>query len=195
MSKVIFLNGCGSSGKTSIAHNIQSLSDKLWLTFGVDTFIDMIPSSKQEAYFKFIEGKNNYGPVMHIETESTAKNLFNIMPYFAKMLADAGNNLIIDEVLLNDSSLKVYAESLNNHTVYYIGIFCDLKIMQEREISRGDRYIGLSNAQINIVHQGDLGCYDFKIDTSNISPFEATHQILEFIDNHPIPSAFKKMIS
>ncbi|WP_394355839.1 phosphotransferase-like protein [Candidatus Trichorickettsia mobilis] len=43
MSKIIFLNGCGSSGKTSIVRSIQHLSNDLWLTFGIDTFISMTP--------------------------------------------------------------------------------------------------------------------------------------------------------
>ncbi|WP_410521513.1 phosphotransferase-like protein [Candidatus Tisiphia endosymbiont of Metellina segmentata] len=43
MSKIIFLNGCGSAGKTSIARAIQYLSKDSWLTFGIDTFISMIP--------------------------------------------------------------------------------------------------------------------------------------------------------
>lgn len=41
MSKIILLNGAGSSGKTSIARAIQHLSNEQWLTFGVDTFIEM----------------------------------------------------------------------------------------------------------------------------------------------------------
>ncbi|MDR1628442.1 MAG: chloramphenicol phosphotransferase CPT family protein [Oscillospiraceae bacterium] len=31
MSKIILLNGCSSSGKTTIAKSIQNLSDESWL--------------------------------------------------------------------------------------------------------------------------------------------------------------------
>jgi len=193
MSKVIFLNGCGSSGKTSIARAIQHLSDELWLTFGVDTFIDMLPYGRYEDYFKFVPGENDRGPIMRVENGAKAKQLFGIMPMFAQELANEGNNLIIDEVLLDDSSLKPYAKCLLSHTVYYIGIFCDLKVMQEREILRRDRGIGLSNDQIDRVHQGTLNSYDLKIDTSNLSPFEAASQILTFIESNPMPQAFRKI--
>lgn len=64
MSKIIFLNGCGSSGKTSIAKAIQHESPELWLSFGVDTFIDMIPFGRQEPYLKFIPGQNDRGPTI-----------------------------------------------------------------------------------------------------------------------------------
>jgi chloramphenicol 3-O phosphotransferase len=41
---IIFLNGCSSSGKTTIAKAIQHLSDEPWLLLGIDTFFHMMPS-------------------------------------------------------------------------------------------------------------------------------------------------------
>ncbi len=193
MSKIIFLNGCGSAGKTSIARSIQHLSHELWLSFGIDSFIDMIPFARQESYLKFIPGHNKSGAVMHVEIGPNAPKLFGLMPKFAEMLAGEGNNLIIDEVLWDEVSLKEYAKRLCHHTVYYIGVFCELKVMQEREIIRRDRCLGLSNGQIDRVHQGQLGAYDFTVDTTTLTPFEAARQILDYILSHPDPKAFLKI--
>lgn len=181
MSKIILLNGCGSSGKSSIAKSIQHLSNDVWITFGIDTFIDMLPTNKQELYFKFIPDQNERGATMRVESGPDAAKFFSAMPKFAAMLADKGNNIVIDEVFLDELDLKAYVEILKDHTVYYIGVFCDLNVMQEREILRGDRCIGLSNDQIDRVHQGVLGAYDFSVDTTNLSPFEAARQIMQFI--------------
>lgn len=191
MSKIIFLNGCGSSGKTSIAKAIQHESPDLWLTFGIDTFIDMIPFARQEPYLKFISGQNEHGPTMHVESGPEGVRLFNFMPQFAEMLAGAGNNFIIDEVLFDEHALKAYVKHLKDHTVYYIGVFCDLEKMQEREVLRADRCIGLSNDQIDRVHKGLLNSYDFKVDTTAISPFDAARLILKFVDDNPGPKAFQ----
>ena len=193
MSKIIFLNGCGSSGKTSIAKAIGHESQELWLSFGVDTFIDMIPFGRQESYLKFIPGQNDRGPTMHVKSGPEGGKLFSVMPQFAEMLANRGNNLIIDEVLFDENALKAYAHHLKDHAVYYIGVFCDLKVMQEREILRRDRCMGLSNDQIDRVHQGVLNSYDFKVDTTAISPFEAARLILKFADDHPSPKAFQTL--
>jgi chloramphenicol 3-O phosphotransferase len=190
MSQIIFLNGCGSSGKTSIAKAIQHESPDLWLSFGVDTFIDMIPFGRQEPYLKFIPGQNDRGPIMHVESGAEGAKLFSVMPQFAEMLAARGNNLIIDEVLFDEEALKAYVQQLKAHTVYYIGVFCDLEVMQEREVLRRDRCVGLSNDQIDRVHQGALNSYDFKVDTTAISPFEAARLILKFMDDNPVPKAF-----
>lgn len=193
MSKIIFLNGCGSSGKTSIARSIQDKSSDLWLNFGVDTFIDMIPSQKQEQYFKFIHGQNERGHQVSIETGIEGKKLFDVMPKFAELLADQGNNLLIDEVLLNERALKTYVQQLKKYTVYYIGVLCDLSVLQEREVLRGDRVLGLSNGQIDRVHHGILNSYDLTVDTTRISSLEAADLILKFIEEHSKPSAFKRL--
>ncbi len=42
---IIFLNGCSSAGKTTIARAIQHLSEKPWLLIGIDTFFQMMPSA------------------------------------------------------------------------------------------------------------------------------------------------------
>ena len=131
---------------------------------------------------------------MSVQTGSLGKGFFKSMPVIAKLLADQGNNVIIDEVILSNSMLKLYVDSLKEHIVYFIGIFCDLEQMQEREILRRNRAIGLANDQIDRVHEG-IREYDFLTDTTNESPFTTAKNIIEFIDNAPDPEGFKKMLN
>lgn len=91
MSKIILLNGAGSSGKTSIARSIQHLSNESWLTFGVDTFIQMtacLSPGKDSEYFSFVSGENDRGPLMKVESKDTGNKLFGVMADFAALLAD-----------------------------------------------------------------------------------------------------------
>lgn len=193
MNKIILLNGCGSSGKTSIARALQHLSEELWLTFGVDTFAEMtLFPLKSDAYYRFAPGENDLGPTMRVEKGHLSDQLFGALPDLAKLLANKGNNLIIDEVLLDEESLKNYVHALQDHTVYFVGVFCDLKTMQEREISRGDRAIGLANDQLQRVHAG-IREYDFKVDTTALSPFSVAQQILDFMESTPLPQGFAEM--
>lgn len=195
MSKIILLNGAGSSGKTSIARAIQHLSCEQWLTFGVDTFIEMTPylsSGKDAEYFSFVPGENNRGPLMSVESKHTGDKLFGVMADVALLLANQSNNLIIDEVLLGDEHLKSYVDKLAEHTTYFIGIKCDLAIMQEREFLRRDRAIGLSNDQFDRVHSG-MREYDLTVDTSNLSAFDAAREIIDFITGSSSPKGFNNM--
>jgi chloramphenicol 3-O phosphotransferase len=192
MSKIILLNGASSSGKTSTAKSIQYLSDEPWLTFGIDTFIQMTPypsPGKEAEYFSFIPGENVRGKFMKIELKDSGQKLFGIMPDFAALLAGNGNNLIIDEVLLDDVHIKSYIKKLSQYTVYFIGVICELPIMQEREFLRRDRELGLSNDQFDRVHSENIE-YDFTVDTSNSSVFEISSRIINFVKNNKKPKAF-----
>lgn len=200
MGKIIFLNGCGSSGKTCIAKDIQRLSQEPWLRLGVDTFIDMMPdqylpfNEKSKEGFNFIPGKNDRGETIQIETGPYGEKVFSALPIVSRILSDIGHNLIIDEVVLNDSIIKSYINELKNQTVYFVGVFCALAVMQEREILRHDRAIGLSNAQIDIVHKG-LRDYDFTVDTTRELSFEIAKKILNFIETTPCPKGFANMLN
>ncbi|WP_367363929.1 chloramphenicol phosphotransferase CPT family protein [Candidatus Tisiphia endosymbiont of Nedyus quadrimaculatus] len=199
MSKIIFLNGCGSAGKTSIARAIQYLSKDSWLTFGIDTFISMTPlpclsdDKPDVRYFSFVPGINDRGPTMRVEVGEKGEQLFGIMPDFTNLLAGRGNNIIIDEVLFDDVYLKSYIKVLKGYIVHFVGVFCDLSVMQEREILRCDRAIGLSNDQIDRVHAGSLREYDLTVDTTSRSPFEIAKQILTFVEENPAPQGFMTM--
>lgn len=200
MSKIIFLNGCSSAGKTSIARAIQHLSDSPWLLIGVDAFIDMMPEKytafgpKADEGFKFIAGENSRGPTIEVKSGEFGRSFFETAPSVAQVFADRGFNTIIDEVLLDDESfIKRYADCLSNHTVYFVQVLCDLKSMQEREILRRDRTYGLSNAQYDIVpRKAEL--YDISVDTSKSSPFICAQTILELTDSPKKPKGLQQLV-
>jgi chloramphenicol 3-O phosphotransferase len=195
MSKIIILNGAGSSGKSSLGRSIQHLSKDSWLTFGIDTFIEMTPypsPGRTAEYFSFVQGENERGPLVTVESKESGDKLFGVMADFALLLANQSNNIIIDEVILNDKHLKSYVEKLVEHTVYFIAVKCDLHIMQEREYLRRDRAIGLSNGQYDVVHAG-VKEYDLIVDTTNASVFEVAREILDFIRRCNTPKAFINM--
>lgn len=194
MSKIILLNGAGSSGKTSIVKALQYLSDDPWVTFGIDTFIEMTPypvdGKKNIEYFSFTSSQNDRGPTTRVDMREGGGKLFSCMADFAKILADKGNNIIIDEVLFDDEHLKSYVSTLSNHIVYFIGVYCYLSVMQNREILRRNRTIGLSNDQFDRVHKG-LREYDLKINTNKSDFFENAKEILQFVNNHEQPQGFE----
>ena len=94
--------------------------------------------------------------------------------------------------MFNDNQLKSYVDKLADHTVYFIGVKCDLAIMQEREYLRRDRALGLSNDQFDRVHSG-MREYDFTVDTSNSSVYDVAKEIITSIKNNPDPKGFNNM--
>jgi chloramphenicol 3-O phosphotransferase len=189
MSRIILLNGCSSSGKTLIVKAIQHLSLTPWLTLGIDTLFKAMPADyvgfgmKAEQGIQFIPSKTDDDrPLMQIQTGPYGKQIVEAMPKMVKALADVGLDIILDEVLLRDE-FEGYRKCLENHLLYFIGVDCDLKNMEEREILREDRAWGLARDQIHKVHESRE--YDFRVDTTHASPFECAQMILDYIAAHP----------
>lgn len=183
---IILLNGPGSSGKSSIARAIQHLSDKFWFKIGIDNFIDMMPASylafgdKAEQGIRFLPNEESGNPIIGIHNGKYGDKIISLMPKFAKIVADSGMDLIIDEVIFSDDEIKEYIEQLKGNNLYIIGVNCSLEIMEEREILRGDRCLGLARDQYNKVHNG-FRPYNLIIDTSDKSSFYCAKEILALI--------------
>jgi chloramphenicol 3-O phosphotransferase len=196
---IIFLNGAGSSGKSSIAKNIKDLANTPLLTISIDTFIDMMPdeytgfSAKAKQGFEFVPYLDeDEKPAVEVNAGEFANKILQVMPRFLKLLADAGFDFIMDEVLFGDEQLTNYAQNLSKHFVYFIGVKCSLEVMEEREVLRGDRAIGLSRDQHVKVHTG-LRPYDFEVDTTSKTSLACAKEILEFVAANPKPAGFKKI--
>ena len=194
---IIFLNGCSSAGKTTIARAIQHLSEKPWLLIGIDAFIEMMPSDyvgfgdKADQGFHFIPEHDEVGPLMRIEEGDYGRKIVKTVPKVIKILADENHDIILDEVIFEDDGLPEYRQALSQHSVYFIGVFCDLEILQEREILRGDRARGLGRDQIGRVHPASR-TYDLTVDTTHTPAFQCAKSILEFIEANPDPKGFLK---
>lgn len=194
---IILLNGCSSAGKSTLARALQFLSEKPYLLIGIDTFFHMMPAAyvgfgdKADQGFHFIPEHDDLGPLMRIENGPYGKAIGNTIPKVIKTLADDGHDIILDEVFFGEESLNRYVEALKDHTVYFIGVMCDLKVLQEREILRGDRALGLGRDQIGRVHTPERS-YDMTVDTTCISAFDCGKAILKFIDENPNPQSFRQ---
>ncbi len=91
-------------------------------------------------------------------------------------MADQGNDLIVDEVLLGGEKAE-YARLLAPFRVLMVGVHCPLPVLEERERQRGDRLPGLARGQYGGVHAGMT--YDLALDTSLVTPEEGARRIAQ----------------
>ena len=193
---IIFLNGATSSGKTNIAKSIQHLDSRAWLTLGIDTMINMMPSKywaggeKADEGFHFVPGKDEHGSIMSVQAGEFGRKVSNAVIDIASVLSEKGFDLIIDEVLIGDEVLKNYVANLSPFTVYFVGVHCERTILEEREMLRGDRFIGSGRDQMKRCH-GSTRNYDIEVDTTHDSSFHCARQILDFIAKESAPKSFK----
>jgi chloramphenicol 3-O phosphotransferase len=96
------------------------------------------------------------------------------MRLFVAALASADNNLILDDVIL-DGGLRDYETLLAGTRLLKVGVFAPLAVLEDRELKRGDRALGLARWQYSRVHAG--AHYDLEVDTSLDDPAACARRI------------------
>lgn len=177
-ARIVLLNGAGSVGKSSVARAIQAQARDVYLHVQMDTFLEMMPARTLNApeglRFETVEigGK----PVTHVHSGPAQARALNGMRRAIAAMAAEGNNMIVDDVLF-PGDLEAYRALLAPYDFKVVGLHALLDVLESRERTRGDRILGLSRAQIDLVHKGVT--YDLELDTSTLSPEQCAQQIVE----------------
>jgi chloramphenicol 3-O phosphotransferase len=171
VATVILLNGVGSAGKSSIAKALQTIAAEPFLHVAMDAFLDMMPARYWDhpdgLVFETVlqDGK----PSVVIRSGPVVDRTLRGMRQSIAAMAHAGNNLIVDDVLL-ENEMAEYASLLADVTFHAVGVFAPLDVLEARERKRADRLIGLARWQYDRVHHGKR--YALELDTSNATPME-----------------------
>lgn len=198
---IILLNGVSSSGKTSIAKELQRQLHEPFLHVGVDHFLEMVPEicfgvdpTEDEVASQGIYRKTvNYGDQtwFEIHVGQLGHQLMSGMHRAIAALAATGNNLIIDDVILYREWLEDYLLVLQEFEVLFVRVSCLIEIVERREYERGDRMVGQARGDFDRVHAHQI--YDLEVDTSIFSPIECTQQIMRCLQDGPPPNAFAQL--
>ncbi len=170
-ARVIVLNGGSSSGKSEIARCLQAILPDPWLTLGVDTLIQAMPSSMQASGAGIDmapDGKVTVGPEFRALEAAWTEGI--------AAMALAGARVIVDEVFLGGvASQQRWQQALGSLRVLWVGVRCESAVAASREIARGDRVIGMAASQADVVHQGVA--YDLQVDTTHAEAMECARAI------------------
>ena len=163
---IICLNGVTSSGKTSIAKEIQVIAEQNYYHVSLDMFEQMANLKYRiRAYYS--------------EMNDCVTVMYETIASFAKL----GKNVILDTVLLDIPEFpRVYerlTEICEGIKIFNIHIICPIDECEKRTIARGDRRMGLSewhNERMTEIP------YFFEINTFNKDSNECASEILSKIN-------------
>ena len=173
---VVFLNGPPSVGKSSTARALQEILIEPQYFLGLDEYrrgyADRVWLADDGALFRRI-----------------------VAPFLRNLatLARAGHDVIAESMVTADTE-ALYLDSFHDLQVVFVGLECRLDVAKAREANRGDRRRGpvnLDHPLLQTVH--DHGCYDLRLDTSQMTPREVASRILPVLANPPEPSAFEQL--
>src|SRR5262245_44948625 len=133
--RIVLLNGTSSSGKSTIARELQAILAEPYLHLGIDTFIGMLPPRFFGAQPPADEGffLHEHGDRVDITAGPVARRLLLGMYRCFAALASAGNNLIIDYVFLDAGGVADMVAVLAPFPAWFVGIHCPLAVALQRE--------------------------------------------------------------
>ncbi|PPQ30164.1 chloramphenicol phosphotransferase CPT family protein [Rhodopila globiformis] len=174
---VIILNGVGSVGKSATARALQAIAATPILHVAMDAFLDMVPEKLfgQPDGLVFEPVSDQDRPSIVIRPGPVVEQAMRGMRHAVAAMAAQGNNLIVDEVMIDPTKATEYRALLSPFDVRFVGLFAPLAVLEARERARGDRAIGLARWQFGRVHQGIA--YDLEIDTAVATPLESARMI------------------
>ncbi|WP_410499796.1 chloramphenicol phosphotransferase CPT family protein [Chitinibacter sp. S2-10] len=170
LPQVIVLNGCSSSGKTSIARALQEQLPQQFLNFSIDAILDALPASDLQAV--------QTGLAVQRRGHDFAQ-LVRAYHYALPGLLQAGCLLIIDNAWCERDEKRELLTELAGYRVLLVGVFCDQDELERREMARGNRPQGQAAWELERVHQ-EMS-YDLQVNTMGISPEDNAGLICRYI--------------
>ena len=137
--------------------------DEPWLRVGVDVLRTIVP-----------DGWSVHAP--------GAEVVMGGMRRAVRALADSGNDVVVDDILIERAWLDDWATVLDGVRAWLVGVRCPAAVVRERMRLRGDGIAGDGLGQLALVHSH--GDYDVEVDTSLASPDRCAQRIADHIASH-----------
>jgi chloramphenicol 3-O phosphotransferase len=186
VGRIILINGTSSSGKTTVVRRLQASLPDLWLEMGIDRFAYALPERvlgqpTWPQLFRYVRPDGRDDGPFTIETTELCDRFTFGMHATAAAIADAGLDVIVDHVLLEQAWLDDLSQRWARFEVLFVGVRCPLEVVRRRELDRRDRTLGQAEAQFAVVHRW-ADRYDVEVDTSILTPDEAAARIASVLD-------------
>lgn len=177
---IIWLNGVSSTGKSTLAAELQRQLPAPFYCIAQDVFTDVISPWHTGNY---------------AETESFGlwHNSINAMYHTVGLYADLGLNVVVDDCIIahpasyQDRLLRECAARLAGYPVLFVRVDCPLEELLRREKDRGDRD-GTAAWQWNKLYPKEP--YDLAVNTFTHTTGACAAAIVEALEKMEPPGAF-----
>lgn len=197
--KAIIINGGSSAGKTSLGKALQQELKQPYLLMGIDLFWFTMPERQIDLdtvnpeFYTWVEESKDNIPYFRIIPGPILDQMMIARYKAIAAFLKSGLNIIADDVIWKRLWLEECLKSLAPYEVYFIGLFCDERILAQREIQRGDRRSGWARGSQIYAHMDTT--YDIRIDNSGLTPEQEAKVISERFASGLEPKAFAEMRS
>ena len=178
LGKIILINGASSSGKSTLARELQQTLPLPFWHFSFDHLRD----SNALPMERIRSGE--------IDWPTMRPAVFNGFHRCLPALAKTGNNLIVEHIIENEMWLSDLVELLTGLDVFFVGVHCPLPELERRERERGNRRTGEARTDYQTVHS--FTEYDLEVNSMQPNQTNVDTLVDAWKSRHP-PSAFERM--
>ncbi len=178
LGKIILINGASSSGKSTLARQLQQT---LLIPFWHFSF-DHLRDSNALPMARVRSGEFDWSAMR----PAVFDGFHGCLP----VLAETGNNLIVDHIIENEMWMSDLVKLLTGLDVFFVGVHCPLPELERRERERGDRRVGEARTDYQVVH--GFAEYDLEIDSMQPCQTNA-NTLVDAWESRQSPSVFERM--
>jgi chloramphenicol 3-O phosphotransferase len=177
-AKIIFLHGASSSGKSTIARELQAQLPLPFWHVSIDHLRDagVLPTAR------FKSGEFDW--------KAARAPFFDGFHQSLAAYAGAGNDLVLEHILDTDGWLDQLVTLFAPFDVFFVGVHCPLDELVRREAQRGDRPVGSAAKDFHTIHKG-LD-YDFEVH-SDRDAADNVGRIIAAWEARTAPSVFARL--
>ncbi len=176
--KIILLNGASSAGKSTLARELQQTLPEPFWHFSFDHLRD----SNALPMARIRSGD--------IDWSAMRPAVFDGFHRCLPALAEAGNNLIVDHIIENESWMSDLLKLLADLDVFFVGVHCPLRELERREHERGNRRVGEARTDYQQVHR--FTEYDLEVDSMQPNQ-DNVDTLIDAWKSRRRPTAFQRM--
>jgi chloramphenicol 3-O phosphotransferase len=198
---VVLLNGCSSAGKTTLAHELQAISNEPFQHIALDQFRDGLPPALRglnspeddpgSRGLNVVPKDKNGSLVTSIKFGDYGEKVLKVMRRTVSQLARAGCSVVVDDILFEKQYLLDYANVLDPDTSWLVAVKCNIDIVRARERRRSGRFPGTADSHFDVIHDHGVE-YDIEVNTSKKSPADLAKEIISEMKG--TPRAFSSLI-
>lgn len=191
---ILLLVGTSSAGKSTLAKELQAILPDHYLLLGLDDLFRMVSPrwggglAGPLSYRGFRYDHTPAGPTITIRYGDVGCAVLDGMHQAVAAFAQAGTNVIVDEMLLDGCVLSGWARALAAYQTYLIKVWASLATLEEREAQRGNpRGLARGHYAVN-----DIAFFDRLIDTTSKAPRDAASELVTWVRANPQPVALQQ---
>lgn len=162
--QIIILNGASSSGKSTIARELQKAVNEPLVHLSIDSF------------YSFIEQR------FHDDYRITGSIIVPSLYRCASVFAQQGARVVLDLVLFEPAWFIDCRHVLSGFRTAWVGVHCTIEELERRERKRQDRMIGFARSMVKRVHNHPDLNYDLEIRTDCTDPQTAAERIKQILN-------------